>query len=156
MLRLGKFCAQDRPLYERLVYDPKVMEMNLGRVFSPEEAQMVFDMILALNEQSGVGYYKVYLGDEYIGLGALNPSDEEGAVEVEYMLLPAYWGKGYGTGLVKALLGMAKEGGYSTALAITDPANLPSQRILGKLGFAHVERFLNEDGEEADKYRLAL
>ena len=156
MLRLSKFEPQDRPLYERLAYDPEVMEMNLGRVFTPEEAQMVFEMILALNEQSGVGYYKVYSGDEHIGLGALNPSDEEGAVEIEYMLLPAHWGKGHGTGLVKQLLEMAKVEGYSTAVAITDPANLRSKRILDKCGFAMVERYLNEDGEEADKYRRAL
>jgi hypothetical protein len=40
----------------------------------------------------------------------------------------------------------------SSIIAISDPANSYSQRIVVKKGFEFVKRYLNSDGELADLY----
>ena len=73
------------------------------------------------------------------------------------MLLPEYWNQGYGTELVEILIKMASDAHIASGIiAITDPANSYSQRILAKNGFEFVKRYLNSDGELADLYRRAV
>jgi RimJ/RimL family protein N-acetyltransferase len=86
-------------------------------------------------------------------MGAINYNEEYEAVEIEYMLLPEYWNQGYGTELVEILIKMVSDARVSSSIiAISDPANSYSQRILVKKGFEVVKRYLNSDGELADLY----
>ncbi len=133
---------------------------NYGRTFTEAEAGQLFSAMLEANaEDSVTGFYKVFVpaahGETYIGMGALNPND--GVFEIEYMLLPQYWNRGYGTALVETLLSMAKASGLCrTVEAITDPDNIYSKRILVHAGFAPVKQFVNDDGEPAQLYRKEL
>lgn len=89
MLMLEKYTEDDYPLYAQLVFNEQAMNMNLGRVFTEEEANLFFQMVLNCNAASpDLGFYKVFFGKEYIGMGALNQNDAYNAVEIEYMLLP--------------------------------------------------------------------
>lgn len=139
----------------------QAMKMNLGRVFTPEEATMLFQMITACNDAGGeTGFSKVLLPNaekaEFIGMGAIDWNDEYNAYEIEYMLLSDYWHQGYGTALVERLLKRAEEARQKAdVIAITDPANAYSQRILRRFGFAPVRQFTNDDGEPAVLYRKA-
>lgn len=156
-MRLEKYRAEDRELYEELVFNEEIMSMNYGRVFSKEEADMVFRYILDANSGNGLtGYYKVFT-DEYIGLGALTFNEEECALEIEYMLLPEYWGLGYGSELAAILTEIAGDSGLAdTVNAITDPDNERSGKILLKNGFRLVKNYINEDGEPAVLYSKEL
>ena len=156
-MRLEKYGAEDRELYEELVLNEETMSMNYGRVFSKEEADMLFRYILDANSGNGLtGYYKVFT-DEYIGLGALRFNEEECALEIEYMLLPEYWGLGYGSELAAILTEMAWDSGLaSTVNAITDPENERSGKILLKNGFKLIKNYINEDGEPAVLYSKEL
>ena len=156
-MRLEKYGAEDRELYEELVFNEETMSMNYGRVFSKEEADMLFRYILDANSGNGLtGYYKVFT-DEYIGLGALTFSEEECALEIEYMLLPEYWGLGYGSELAAILTGMAGDSGLaSTVHAITDPDNGRSGKILLKNGFRLIKNYINKDDEPAVLYTKEL
>ena len=156
-MRLEKFRPEDRELYEELVFNEETMSMNYGRVFSKEEADMLFRYILDANSGNGLtGYYKVFT-DEYIGLGALTFNEEECALEIEYMLLPEYWGLGYGSELAAILTGMAGDSGLaSTVHAITDPDNGRSGKILLKNGFRLIKNYINEDDEPAVLYTKEL
>lgn len=103
-----KFTKDDYALYAGLVFNEQTMKMNLGRVFTPKEATMLFQMITACNNAGGeTGFSKVRLPDagkaDFIGMGAINWNDEHHAYEIEYMLLPDYWHQGYGTALVERL-----------------------------------------------------
>ena len=156
-MRLEKFRPEDRELYEELVFNEETMSMNYGRVFSKEEADMLFRYILDANSGNGLtGYYKAFT-DEYIGLGALTFNEEEFALEIEYMLLPEYWGMGYGSELVAILTEMAGDSGLAdTVNAITDPDNERSGKILLKNGFRLIKNYTNKDGEPAVLYSKEL
>ena len=157
-MKLEKYNVSDEPMYAQLVYNQEIMKMNLCRVFTAEEARMAFQTVIMQNaSEPQLGVYKVFIGetdDEYIGMGAACWNEEYSAVEIEYMLLPQYWNRGYGTALVKNLVNMAvawKSG--TNVVTITDPANICSQRILQKNGFTLVKQYLNEDGETALLYQ---
>ncbi|MCH5152471.1 MAG: GNAT family N-acetyltransferase [Clostridiales bacterium] len=161
MLVLERYNADDYDLYSQLVFNEQTMNMNMGRVFNVEEASMFFQLILSCNaEHNDYGFYKVYSSynneREYIGMGALTLNDDYNAVEIEYMLLPQYWNKGYGTELVNLLLQKAKQMHKCVdIIAITDPMNTFSKRILERAGFELVKQYINDDGELAELYRLA-
>lgn len=158
MLKLEKYTDDDYPRYLQLVFNEQTMNMNLGRVFTHEEADLLFQMVLRCNAASpDLGFYKVFLGQgkdsEYIGMGALNWNDDYNAVEIEYMLLPRYWNQGHGTELVRLLLQRAGEANRETDIvAITDPANTYSKRILRRMCFKLAKRYVNDDGELAELY----
>ena len=158
MLTLKKYTENDYDLYAKLVFNEQTMKMNLGRVFTDEEATMFFQMVLSCNAASpDLGFYQVLAGQggegEYIGMGALNWNDDYNAVEIEYMLLPSFWHQGYGTELVALLLQKASEAHRGAdVVAITDPANVYSKRILKSAGFAFVKQYVNDDGEPAELY----
>ena len=156
---LEKYTRADAALYERVVFNEQAMNMNLGRVFTAEEAELFFQAVLEINSlELCLGFYKVFvqneLGRDYIGMGALNKNEQYDAVELEYMLLPQYWNHGYGGELVRELIKMAAEGqSGSKLIAITDPKNLFSKRILMKNGFEFVKEYQNDDGEPAELYQ---
>lgn len=159
MLELIPFSEKDEDLYSRLVFNEQTMTMNLGRVFTAEEAAMFFQMVTEYNaSHAETGFYKVLLcragQDEFIGMGAITWNEDENACEIEYMLLPEYWHQGYGTALAEQLLRRVEEIHQGTdVVAITDPANVYSQRILQRFGFALVKEYMNDDGEPAILYR---
>ena len=157
-MRLEKITESDRQLYDLLVFDEQVMNMNLGRVFSQDEADTFFRYMLDLNsEDSAAGYYKAFAEAEgsevFVGLGGLTVDDGYGACELEYMLLPQYWHRGHGTELVKKLLETSLDAGLPRRfIAITDPDNTYSRRILLRNGFSSAKTFINEDGEPAEMF----
>jgi len=109
MLELIPFSEKDEALYSTLVFNEQTMKMNLGRVFTGEEAAMFFQMVTEYNaSHAESGFYKALLRradqDEFIGMGAITWNDDDSAYEIEYMLLPDYWHQGYGTALVDQLL----------------------------------------------------
>ena len=157
MIRLKKYEKDDRALYEALVFNADAMKMNYGRPFTPKEAELLFSVMLDANAADGpLGFYKVLSDDGFLGMGALNLNGD-GAIEIEYMLLPQFWRRGYGTTLVETLVRMAKESGLSESVeAITDPGNAPSRRILQKTGFARVKQYENDDGDLVELYRKMI
>ena len=60
----------------------------------------------------------------------------DGIAEIGYGLLPAFWGKGYASEAVSAVVGWAlSQPGVTRIEAETDPDNAASQRVLEKAGF---------------------
>ena len=159
-MRLELFQKGDRALYEALVFNEEAMRKNYGRTFTEAEAELLFSAMLEANAAGPFGFYKVSVpaadGETYIGMGALN-RNEDGAFEIEYMLLPRFWNRGYGTALVETLLQMAEASGPNqTVEAITDPAHTYSKRILEHAGFVLVKQYKNDEGETAELYRKEL
>ena len=67
--------------------------------------------------------------------GFKGPPDA-GTVEIGYSILPGFQKRGLGTEMVAALLAWAfQQPGVARVIAETEPANLPSLRLLSKLGF---------------------
>lgn len=140
--------------YWKIVTNEEVMKMNFGRIFTKEEASGLFDYMVKANETSGdFGYFRVYNSDndEYIGDAAIGKSDSDDQVEIEYMLMPEYWGKGLGKSIVDTLLGIIKtHKDIKKVIGIISPDNIRSRKILEGKGFTSVKVFTIDDGSEAE------
>ncbi|KAL0250169.1 hypothetical protein I308_103477 [Cryptococcus tetragattii IND107] len=78
-----------------------------------------------------------------IGIVFLSPADEdkggdEGIWELAYDLLPAWWGKGVGSGMINAGLEYMKWIGGKKIIAFHEPENAASGAVLYKTGFTRV------------------
>jgi RimJ/RimL family protein N-acetyltransferase len=80
--------------------------------------------------------------------GHLLPTRDE--LEISYLLLPLYWGKGYAEEAVRAVLGWAASTLPDThVVAVTQVANTRSVTLLERLGFTEVERFPEFGAEQS-------
>lgn len=150
-----KFLSEDDFQYFfKLVSNEKIMVMNYGRVFSVEEAKKCYEGLLDKGRKGeNFGGFKVFerSTNTFIGLGALLVNDNFAEVEVEYSLLPEYWGKGYGSEITENLLNKAEEiKGMQQATAIIDPNNIASKKILLKNGFTSCKLYEIDDGSLAE------
>lgn len=148
---------EDFPAFASLVYNEPVMRMNMGRVFTQEEAEGYFSYILsytAAHENSGC--YRIFLQERFLGICFLWIR-EDGA-EIEYMLLPEYWNQGYATKVAHCLCQLARQhSDVSAVRGLVDPANIPSQRVLLKNGFTFERSMpVEEDGSTVDIYQIQL
>lgn len=148
-LNLKKFEATDFKDYFQLVSNEQVMAQITERAIPLEEAQINYQKLLKRNDKYELyGSYKVYdsVSGEFIGLGhlTLNENETEEA-EIGYMILPEYWGKGYGSTIAKQLIELAKQTKLNILKAVIDPENIPSRKILIKQGFTS-EKICEIDG----------
>jgi RimJ/RimL family protein N-acetyltransferase len=79
---------------------------------------------------------------EFIGWFALDPTKDEGDVELGYRLRRSAWGKGYATEGSRALVRMAfTEPGVARVFAETMAVNTASRRVMEKAGLRLVRTF---------------
>lgn len=158
MLTLTRMESQaDFPDFAKLVFNEPVMKMNMGRVFTQEEAEGYFAYIMDYTKShSSSGCYKVYLAQDFIGICFLWVRDD--GAEVEYMLLPEYWNHGYATEIVRLLLELARQHPQVHKVSgLTDPDNLPSQKVLTKNGFTFERNMpVEEDGSTVAIYSILI
>jgi len=157
-LNFEKFGKNDFDLYFHLVRDENVMKMITGKPLSQSEALTKFEHILKVNEKrSQFGYFTVSTkpDEHFIGLAKLVLTKEDEA-EAGYMLLPDYWGKGYGTLISQSLVKFSEEiESLKTLIAIIDPENEASKRILENGGFK-LDEVCEMEGLPAEIYSLPL
>lgn len=151
-LSLRPLAAGDLDLSRALLSDPEVMKY-VGPTLS--EAQLVERMPKITRRCAGgaIGIWSVSdrATGEKIGTGVLLPmpveQDEidwelvvgddlpEAEIEVGYLLRRSAWGRGYATEICARLLRFAfEETTLEEVVAITDPDNVASQRVLRKCG----------------------
>lgn len=138
-VKLAKYTENDFELYYSLVSNKKVMSMITEYAISIETARKNFEKILKRNARfEKFGSFKIYhdITNEFLGSGNLTINkDNNNEAEIGYMLLPKYWGKGFGSEIASALVKMATDGGLIKLTAIIDPNNVASRKILISLGF---------------------
>jgi RimJ/RimL family protein N-acetyltransferase len=69
------------------------------------------------------------------GVGFLSSPEADGSVEIGYGLAPSAQGRGYATEAVHALVALARAQGASSVVAMTEPDNAASHRVLERCGF---------------------
>lgn len=158
---LKKFsCGDDFQYFFKLVSNEKIMVMNYGRVFTLEEAKKYYEKVLSINEKhKDFGQFKVFEGitHNFIGLGAIVANEEVTEAEIEYLLLPNYWGKGYGSTLAETLISMASGvKSIEKVTAIADPNNVGSKKILLKNGFVSSKVYEIDDGSLAEIFHKTI
>ena len=152
-LIFNKFETKDFNDYFKLVSNEQVMAQITERAIPLDEAQVNYQKLLQRNGKYEIfGSYKVHdsMTKEFIGLGHLTLNENKTQeAEIGYMLLPEYWGKGYGNTIAKQLIELAKETKVTVLKAIIDPENIPSRKILIKQGFTS-EKICKIDGLPAE------
>jgi len=142
--------------------DPEV-HRYLGNkpITSMEQAQDNILFIQTQYEKAGSGRWAVEdkISGQFMGWGGLKfitdvVNDHQYFYEVGYRLIPAFWGKGYATEIAVASIHYGfKVLGLTEIFAMTDVANLASQRVLEKAGMQKTEQYIhNLNGQLIDCY----
>lgn len=136
--------------YFKLVSNIDVMAMITERAVPCDEASHDFKLILDDNARySDLGYYRITddQNGNFIGLAKLaSVADQPKTAELGYMLLPEYWGRGIASQVAGLLIEKARRNPeISSLIAIIDPANLASKKILMNNHFITLE-FRDFDG----------
>lgn len=129
-------------------------EVNKYRSRDTDSLENCIHSIDQWNNRYGEGLLNVYLielneSHESIGMMALfknDPNAEE--VEIGYRMLTDYWGKGYNSESMQALIDTyEKKNGACKIVAETDPENLNSIKLLERNGFVEEKHSLENRGK---------
>jgi RimJ/RimL family protein N-acetyltransferase len=153
-LELSELAAADAPFILVLLNEPSFIQ-NIGDrgVRTIDDARdYIGNGPAASYARHGFGLYRVGLREtgEAIGICGLLRRDALPDPDLGFAFLPAYWRHGYARESAEAVQRFARETlGIGRLLAITNPANQPSIRLLESLGF-HFEAMtrLSADGPE--------
>jgi RimJ/RimL family protein N-acetyltransferase len=135
-LRLRDWREEDIPMFAAMCADPDVMK-HFPALLSYADADAQARRIRAELDRNGWGLWAVEVKDDtpFIGFVGLSRPSFRGDVEVGWRLAKRAWGHGYATEAARA----AVEYGFSEIeldeiVSFTVPANLPSQRVMERIG----------------------
>ncbi|UOX32985.1 GNAT family N-acetyltransferase [Flavobacterium sediminilitoris] len=159
-IKLEKFNEKDFLYFFQLVNNEKVMEMITERAIEVDEAKIDFEKLIKKNKiNEHFGSFKVFNAEtnEFIGLAKLEIKEKNSPeVELGYMILPKYWGKGIGNKIGEQLIKIGRnQESIQRIFAIIDPKNLASRKILTNNGFTSKE-FKDFDGLPGEILELTL
>ena len=141
----------DLPALIALNQDPEVMQ-NFPKLYSQAESLRLYQGIQDEVKAYGYSLWAVEEKDsqKFIGLVGLHHSDlrifaGKEAVEIGWRLRKEFWNRGYATEAAQACLDFAfQQAGLSEVYSFTSLLNLPSQKVMQKLGMEFVKEFDNE------------
>ena len=144
-LALRRFTLDDLDFLDRMISDAEVMRHVGGVKDRAKTEDMLKTRILAYYEQyPGLGVWATLerASGACIGMHLLNHIQGESHIQVGYVLLRPYWGRGYATEMSVALLRYGfVDMRLPQIVGITDLPNLASQHVLLKAGLhRHGER----------------
>jgi ribosomal-protein-alanine N-acetyltransferase len=142
-LLLRAWRSSDREPFYRMNSDPRVMEF-FPQCLSREASDEVVDRIERHFERYGFGLFAADLREtgDFIGfIGLARPSFEAHftpAVEIGWRLAAEFWNRGWATEGARAVVRYGfEELRLPEIVSITVPANVPSRRVMEKLGMTH-------------------
>jgi ribosomal-protein-alanine N-acetyltransferase len=149
------FKPEEEPVYLSLFDDERVM-LHLPKR-SREELIEVFRYYIEEVKDDIIGRWGIFnkADNDFAGLCLLRPFDDgSNSVELGYVLSHKYWGKGVASEMAAALLAQAyKVKPQAQFVAVTTMDNIPSQKVLEKVGMKRVENYLRM-GEELAFFRM--
>lgn len=145
-----KYSEEDFEKYFILVNNIEVMAMITGKIKELSEAINDYSELLEKNRiHKDFGRFKVFesKSNAYIGMAKLEIENKDiKEAELGYLLLPEYWGKGYGNEIAKAMIEKSENKKILKKItAIIDPENKASKKILLNNGFIS-EKICEMDG----------
>ena len=157
-LILQKVSLEDASIILALLNEPSFIR-NIGdrgvRTFE-DASKYISNRLIASYKNFGFGIYLVVLKDtgSAVGICGLVKRDGLDDVDIGYAFFPQYWAKGYASEAAQAVKEYARNTiGLDRLVAITDPANQGSIRVLEKIGLKFEKRVkLSEDDIELNLY----
>jgi len=139
-LILRRFTVDDAQFVLTLVNEPSFLRyIGDKKIRNLEDArQYILSGPVASYERHGFGLCLVELRDSHtpIGMCGLLKREELPQPDIGFAFLPDFWNKGFAFEAASAVLNDARERlKLATLLAIVNPDNEASIRLLGKLGF---------------------
>ena len=159
-LLLRQLSADDNEFILELVNEPSFIQ-NIGDrgVRTLEDARAyILNGPVASYAKNGFGLYLVVLKEmsESIGMCGLIRRDGLEDVDIGYAFLPRFWSRGYAIEAAQAVKRYAKDVvGLKRMVAIVDPANEGSIRVLEKLGL-HYEKIVRLSADDIDLKLFAI
>ena len=141
-LILRQLSSEDGAFILELVHEPSFIQ-NIGDrgVRTLEDARVyILRVAISSYEKNGFGLYLVELKDsgQSIGMCGLIKRAELENMDIGYAFLPRFWLKGYAVEAAAAVKAYARDVlGLKRLVAITDPANQGSIRVLEKIGLKY-------------------
>jgi RimJ/RimL family protein N-acetyltransferase len=129
---------RDLAAFATLNADPSVMRF-FPRTWTVDESSSVLQRMIAGFDERGFGAYVVEREGAFAGVVGLSVPSWEAwftpCVEMLWRLSPEVWGQGFATEAAGAVLTMAFETlRLPEVVAFTIPANVPSIRVMEKIG----------------------
>lgn len=145
-LALCRWSAADADSLAQLCADERVMHY-FPKPLSRAEAEAFLGRIMEEFDRRGYGLWQVRRreDDRFLGFVGLHdfafPALDMQGTEIGWRLLPEAWGHGYATEAAAATLAYARELGIETVYSFTAVVNVPSQRVMQRLGMERVGEF---------------
>ncbi|CAH6384750.1 MULTISPECIES: GNAT family N-acetyltransferase [Pantoea] len=123
--------------------DPGVMRYITGGIIkTPEETREVIRRVQARWDKYRFSWWAIKEKPSGLIVGAAclqHLANVDGApLEIGWRLVPEHNGKGYATEAAKAIIDFAeKQIGATYLVAVADPENIPSQRVMQRLGMTY-------------------
>ena len=153
-LILRELTPDDAEFIFELLNEPSFIQ-NIGdrniRTLDDARAYIVNGPV-ASYAKNGFGLYLVVLREtgESIGMCGLIRRDGLEDVDIGYALLPRFWSRGYAVEAAQATKAFAKDAiGLNRIVAIVDPANAGSIRVLEKIGLRY-EKMVRLSADDID------
>ncbi|MGN7471248.1 GNAT family N-acetyltransferase [Brevibacillus sp. SAFN-007a] len=154
----------DAPALFTFWSDPNVSKhMNIEAMTRTKQAEDMISLINDLCAKDQACRWSIVLKDsgETIGSCGFNSFDfDHGRTEIGYELGYPYWGKGYATEAVRAVIGYGFfQLGLNRVEAKVEPENSGSIRVLRKLGFAEeglLRQYEKSNGQFVDLLIFSL
>ena len=158
-LKFYQFQPNDGYLIKDLDSDPEVMRyLTDGNPSDEAEAKRAIGVMMSFNQKypEEFGYWKAYLGYEFIGWFHYRPlkanPDDISQIELGYRLKQKYWGQGFATEGSIALVEKAKNDPRVKALwASAMKGNQASQNVMKKVGMSFHSDWILESWPGEDK-----
>ena len=161
-LRLQRFTAdaEESEFALRLLNEPSYLQ-NIGDkgVRTLEQAaKYLREGPIQSYELHGHGLYRVVLkgSRQLVGICGLLKRDQFKDADLGYAFLPEFWSRGFAFEAASAVREYGRQTlGLAKIIALVNPANTPSIKLLKKLGFSYSETVKMEPGGGvADVYEL--
>ena len=161
-LTLRQFNPSDAEFIIKLLNEPSFIK-NIGnrnvRTIADSEKYLENGPISSY-VRNGFGLLAVTLTDtgQIIGMCGLIKRDTLEDVDIGYALLPEFWSKGYALESVQAVTDNAKDVmGLKRVVAIVDPTNARSIRLLEKIGMTFEKMVkISEDAIDLKLFSISL
>jgi len=150
-IHLRPFTSDDLDEFALMGRDPEVMRyIGTGRPQSREQTTARLNGIIEHQNRHGFGLWAAIdkASGAWMGFCGLQFLDNTSEVEVGYRLAKRFWGMGLASEGAKASLRYGfEELGLEQIVAVVQPENVASQRVLEKIGLRYLKdaRFYNTD-----------
>jgi RimJ/RimL family protein N-acetyltransferase len=147
-LLIRPWTPADRPAFIALTEDPEVMRyVHGGQPYAEDEVDEWFK-----RQARQLAEHDVCMGaliekssGRLVGIAGTQPLGTTGNLEIGWWLARDVWGRGYATEAGGAAMRHVLETlGHKRVVAIIDPDNEPSKRVVGRLGMHYESRVTGE------------